>query len=248
MIRKLINIYKTRHAYFDSVNNRYSLIECEALSGVLTKIKSFMSQYGQDSLTMEIYANPKRFNPLIVSEKPIFEESWNIGDLLPLTSINEELGGFLFLLAYRLHPVTVFELGTHFGISGMYLAAGLSLNPRGFLYTMDRSVNILRHTKINLNPWKDRVNMITGEFKDMFPDIIPKRKNIDLAFIDGDHHKGAMTQYFNLLLPAITAGGAIVFDDITWSSYAAEDWKTISTDKHVFFSKDCGRFGFVVVK
>lgn len=197
---------------------------------------------------MNIYDNPGKFNPLYASQKPIIQKSYTISELISSTSVKGELASFLLLLASRLKSKSVLELGTYLGISGMYLAGGISLNARGVLHTVDRSNNSLKYAKIALKPWQDKVKIINGEFRNIFQDIFPECGKIGLAFIDGDHHKGAMTQYFDLLLPAINAGGVIVFDDINWSSYTTQEWKQISVDKRVFFSKGCGRFGFVVIK
>jgi len=248
LLNRYFNTWRARATLRDCLAGRYSIIERQVITRVQSNIKNFLSQCGEEMLLMNIYDNLGRFNPLCVNQKPINRESYTISELIPFTSIKGEIASFLLLLANRLKPKSVIEVGTHLGISGMYIASGISLNPQGVLYTIDRSKNSLKYAKMALKPWKDRIKIINGEFCDVFQGVLSECGKIGLAFIDGDHQAGAMTDYFNFLLPATLAGGVIVFDDIDWSSYAAEEWKKISIDNHVFFNKNCGRFGFVIVK
>ncbi len=245
---KYFNAWKARVILKDCLTERYSIIERQAINRVQQNIKDFLFQCGDETILMDVYDNPGKFNPLYAGQKPVAWKNYTVAELVPLTSVKEELASFLLLLANRLKSKSVLELGTHLGISGMYLASGISLNPHGILYTVDRSLITLKYAKMALKPWQDRIKIINGEFPDVFKDILPECGKIGLAFIDGDHQENSMLEYFRIIFPAMSCGGVMVFDDINWSSYTTQDWKKISADKCVFSSKDCGRFGFVVVR
>lgn len=245
---RYFNTWKARVAMRDCAAQCYSVVEHQAIARVQYGIKDFLNQYGDETLLMDIYDNTGKFNPLLVGQKPVGRQNYTIAELVPFTSVKDEIAPFLLLLASRLKPKSVLELGTHLGISGMYLASGVSLNPHGVLYTIDRSNNSLKYAETILKPWKDRIKIINGEFPNVFQEILSESGKIGLAFIDGDHQEKSMVEYSRIIFPAMNRGGVVVFDDINWSSYAVEEWKKVSADRHVFFSKDCGRFGFIIVK
>jgi predicted O-methyltransferase YrrM len=150
----------------------------------------------------------------------------------------------MFKLMRELQPTTIVELGTCVGISGMYCAAGLKMNNKGTLVTIEgakayASIAAENFSDVSLN----NVIQYTGRFSDVLPDILKNHRPIDFVFIDGHHDGDATISYFEQLIPFLSHSAWLVFDDISWSKGMKRAWKTIADDKRVLFSANLSLIG-----
>ncbi len=92
--------------------------------------------------------------------------------------------------------------------------------------------------------------MLKGNFDKTLPLILSDagglaNKEIDLAFIDGNHRLMPTLHYFDLIKPRISMDGLIIFDDIHWSREMEMAWNKIKADPKVTLSIDLFFLGIV---
>ncbi len=151
----------------------------------------------------------------------------------------------LYRIAKYYQPKTILELGTSFGITSSYLAAG---NPNARLFTIEGSsaiAGIARNTFQELA--LDNIELIEGDFDKSLPLLLTKVPSIDLAFIDGNHRKEPTLDYFRQLLQHSNASTILIFDDIHWSKEMEEAWAEIQRSPQVALTVDLFFIGLVFV-
>lgn len=133
---------------------------------------------------------------------------------------------FAWLAASR-RPDLIVEIGTAFGISGMYWLAGLEAARNGRLLTFEPNEVWQRIAARNLRAISDRAVSVLGTFEDEFEKQAGGQA-IDLAFVDAIHTSAFVDSQFNLLLPHMSPGGLILLDDISFSPDMAACWQRLS--------------------
>lgn len=155
----------------------------------------------------------------------------------------------MFKIIRTLQPTTVLELGTCIGVSGMYCAAGLKMNNKGMLVTIEGAASYASVAKENFTAVElNNIIQYTGRFSDVLPDILKDHQPIDFVFIDGHHDGDATVSYFEQLLPFLSRSAWLMFDDISWSKSMRRAWKTIAEDKRVSFSLNLSLIGICYIE
>lgn len=150
-------------------------------------------------------------------------------------------------LLYRIvkyyKPETILELGTSFGITTAYLAAG---NTTAKVYTMEGSPAIAEIARKTINRvGLKNIELTEGNFNNELPVLLQKLQSIDLAFIDGNHLKEPTLGYFLSLLNSSTPNSILIFDDIHWSAEMEEAWAVIHQHPAITLSIDLFFIGIV---
>jgi len=161
---------------------------------------------------------------------------------------SKKLAQLLFRIANHYQPETIVELGTSFGITTAYIAAAKG---NANVFTIEGSPSVAAIAKNNfreLNVYN--VHLLEGGFDSVLPQLLEKIKQVDFAFIDGNHRLDPTLRYFELLFKHADEQTILVFDDIHWSEEMETAWKIIK-DHHgvtctidlffiglVFFRKD----------
>ena len=149
----------------------------------------------------------------------------------------------LYRIAQYYQPKTILELGSSFGITTAYLAAG---NNNAKIYTIEGSgaiAGIARKTFERVGV--KNIELIEGDFNTILPGLLTKLGTIDLAFIDGNHRKEPTIDYFRQLAARSGPGTILLFDDIHWSQEMEEAWALIQQDPCVKLSIDLFFIGIV---
>jgi predicted O-methyltransferase YrrM len=152
-------------------------------------------------------------------------------------------GQLLFRIVNRDQPKHLMELGTSLGISGSYLAAA---NPNGTLITLEGSASIAgiaAETFHNLN--LQNIRQVIGNFEDSLPEVLRTNPAPDLVFIDGNHRKEPVLNYFGQFLKNRAPGALFIIHDIHWSREMEEAWQTICDHPEVMMSIDLFSAGFI---
>ena len=138
---------------------------------------------------------------------------------------------------------TILELGTSFGITTSYLAAG---NANAKVYTMEGSAAIAEIARKTFKRLElKNIELREGDFNNTLPALLAKLHTIDLVFIDGNHRKEPTLNYFEQLSTHAGSSSILVFDDIHWSPVMEDAWKTITQDASVTLSIDLFFMGIV---
>ena len=128
--------------------------------------------------------------------------------------IAPEQGAFMTMLTRLLHVRTAVEVGTFTGYSALCIAEGLSVNGR--LLCCDVSEE---WTSIAREHWQragvaDRIDLRIAPAIETLR-ALPREAHIDLAFIDAD--KPNYPNYFDEIVPRLSAAGVLLVDDVLWS-------------------------------
>ena len=150
---------------------------------------------------------------------------------------------FRIVKYYRLE--TIVELGTSFGITTSYLAAG---NANGKVYTIEGSAAIAEIAQKTFKRMDlGNIELTTGNFNNTLPALLAKLKAVDLAFIDGNHRKEPTLDYFTQLLNRSKQNSILIFDDIHWSADMEAAWTEIKQHSSVTLTIDLFFIGLVFI-
>ena len=149
----------------------------------------------------------------------------------------------LFRLVKNYQPQHIVELGTSFGITTAYLAAG---NPGAKLITCEGVPSIATIAGKGFGELGlTNIELVEGDFAATLSPVLARLKNVDLAFIDGNHRKVSTLSYFHQLLQYSTSSTILVFDDIHWSKEMEEAWALIRQEPSVTLTIDLFFTGIV---
>ncbi len=126
-------------------------------------------------------------------------------------------GDLLYALVRASRPETVVEFGTSFGISTLYLAAGVVDNGTGRVFGTEMNEAKIAAARSNLDEagLGDVVTILAGDARDTLAGIPGP---IGLVLIDG--WKDLCLPVLRLLEPRLAPGALVVADDITLPSMA----------------------------
>jgi len=148
-----------------------------------------------------------------------------------------------FRIVDHYQPQTIIELGTSLGITASYMA---SAKPAAQVITMEGAAEVAAIAKRNFaSLGLTNIKVTEGNFDNTLPGVLQKLKQVDLAFVDGNHRKQPTLQYFKQLLAKSHEGSILVFDDIHWSAEMEEAWAEIQQHPQVTLTVDLFFIGLV---
>ena len=151
----------------------------------------------------------------------------------------------LFRMVQYYQPKTIVELGTSFGITTAYLAAG---NNKATVNTCEGAASIAEIAQQTFLQLKsNNVKLTQGDFANTLPSLLNQLQQIDFAFIDGNHRKAPTLNYFQQLLVAANPSTILVFDDIHWSEEMEAAWVEIQQHPAVTLTIDLFFIGIVCI-
>lgn len=157
------------------------------------------------------------------------------------SSVTKDWGTFLYLCAKSFKAANILELGSCAGISGCYLA---SSNHCKTFTTVELMPRLAALAKTNLRQVSESAVVINGSIDERLDEILKSQnRSLDLVYIDGPHRYDPTLRYFQQLMPNLTKGALVVFDDIHWSPEMLEAWKLLREQNGFSDTIDVGRFG-----
>lgn len=155
--------------------------------------------------------------------------------------------------ALRLYHLTKFmkaghilEIGTSLGITTAYMAIG---NPDARLFTLEGCPVLSRIAKENFESLGIKnIELIEGRFEENLPIALDRLGKVDLVYIDGNHHKEAMLDYYNQCLDFAGNDTIIIFDDIHSSPGMEDAWEMIRKKEEVRVSLDLFTTGWLIFR
>lgn len=166
-----------------------------------------------------------------------------VSDIARYSPVPPKYGQLLSNLASEFGKPMIVELGTSFGISTMYLAAG---SPESVVYTIEGSDEIAGIATTNFaESGLKNIKVLTGSFDEMLPVVVETGIKPGLVFIDGDHRKEPVLRYFGKIAQWSDSDTVIVIDDIYYSKEMEEAWNEIKLNEKVSVTVDIFRMGIV---
>lgn len=170
----------------------------------------------------------------------------SIGAITKHSSKPAKYGRLLFRLARYLNPMNVVELGTSVGLSSCYMALS---NPDVKLTTIEGCPSIAEVAKNNFQKAGiQNIQLITGNFDNVLPNLLKSLPAVDFVFIDGNHRKEPTIAYFEQCIKKSVNDTCIIFDDIHWSDEMEQAWHNIIHHNSVTLSIDIFFMGIVFFK
>jgi len=152
----------------------------------------------------------------------------------------------LFRMIQYYDKKNVLELGTSLGTTTAYLSSSKN-NP--IVTTMEGSANIANIAQQNFALLHlQNIETIQGDFELTLPVFLSNNKNIDFAFLDGNHRKIPTLDYFEQILTSSHEETIFIFDDIHWSKEMEETWEIIKKHDAVTLTIDLFFIGIVFMR
>jgi len=150
----------------------------------------------------------------------------------------------LYRMVRHYQPATVLELGTSLGVTAAYLASALP--EHGRLITCEGAPAVAAKARSVFQELDLRqIRIVEGNFDETLPALLRELKQVDFAFIDGNHREEPTLAYFHTLLGYTQSRSILVFDDIHWSAGMEAAWKKICEHPAVTLSIDLFFIGIV---
>jgi len=166
-----------------------------------------------------------------------------VSDITRYSPVTKKYGVLLSNLAAEFGKPFIIEFGTSFGISTMYMAAAC---PDAMIYTMEgcpataeMAYQSFEETGLN------NIKVFIGSFDEILPEIANSAIKPGLVFIDGDHRKEPVLNYFNRIAEISDNKTVIIIDDIYYSKEMEEAWNEIKRYEKVSVTVDIFRMGIV---
>jgi predicted O-methyltransferase YrrM len=156
---------------------------------------------------------------------------------------SQKFGRLLFRLANFYRTATIIEMGSSLGISTAYLA---SADPASRVITIEGSPAIAGIATETFQKLKlQNILQVTGNFEDKLGFVIASQPPADLVFIDGNHRKKAVLDYFEKFMEKHSSSCLIIVHDIHWSREMEEAWDIIQEHPMVNMSIDIFSAGLI---
>lgn len=163
--------------------------------------------------------------------------------------IGNSIGSFFTWLTRTRQPNQITEIGSAFGVSGMYWAAGIELNGHGNLTTFEANEVWQLIAKKNISLITSKFSSICGPVEDHFKVLMFENTKIDILFIDAIHTSDVVISQLNFFETHLSAGALVIIDDINFSSDMKSCWSELSTRNCVASSLEIkDRIGIIEYK
>jgi predicted O-methyltransferase YrrM len=166
-----------------------------------------------------------------------------VSDIARYSAIPGKYGILLSNMAEAFGKPFILEFGTSLGISTMYMAASCPdanvITIEGCSTTSDIASDNFREAGLK------NIKVLNGPFDEILTEIRKKGMHPGLVFIDGNHRKGPVINYFNQVADMSDNKSVVIIDDINSSREMAEAWCAIKNHKNVTISVDIFRMGIV---
>ena len=137
--------------------------------------------------------------------------------LYPRMLSGQMQGQFLAMISRMMRPQYILEIGTYTGYATHCLAEGLTED--GVLTTIEVNEELEAFTRSFLEKSNrySQINFLIGSAMNIIPSL---DFTFDIVFIDAD--KLNYSNYYDLVINKVRAGGVIIADNVLWSGKVVE--------------------------
>jgi predicted O-methyltransferase YrrM len=173
-------------------------------------------------------------------------ESRRVSYIARCSPVTPKYGMLLSNLAAEFGKPLIIELGTSIGISTMYMAASCE---DAEVYTAEGCPAIAAIARQNFKEaGLKNIKIFEGPFDEVLPAFVNMDVKPGLVFIDGNHRKEPVINYFNQAAEISGSNSVIIIDDINYSKEMSEAWDEIKLHKKISVSIDICRMGILFFK
>ena len=137
--------------------------------------------------------------------------------LYPRMLSGQMQGQFLAMISRMMRPQHILEIGTYTGYATHCLAEGLTED--GVLTTIEVNEELEAFTRsfLEQSDYYSQINLLIGSAINIIPSL---DFTFDIVFIDAD--KLNYSNYYDLVINKVRAGGVIIADNVLWSGKVVE--------------------------
>jgi predicted O-methyltransferase YrrM len=166
-----------------------------------------------------------------------------VSDIARFSPVPEKYGVLLSGLAAEFGGQLIIEFGTSFGISTMYMALS---GRETMVATMEGCAATAGIADTNFKEaGLKNVRLYIGPFEDSISEIVKTGITPGIVFIDGNHRKKPVVEYFEKMAEISDNKTVIIIDDIYNTREMEEAWREIRKNERVTLSIDIFRMGIV---
>ena len=167
----------------------------------------------------------------------------SVSDIARYSAVPGKYGKLLANMAAEFGRPLIVEFGTSLGISTMYMASSCK---ETLVYSMEGCHETAGIAERNFKEaGLKNIRVIVGSFERSIPDIVRLNIKPGLVFIDGNHRKEPLLEYFGNMAEISDNNTVIIIDDIYYSREMEEAWNEIKRYEKVSLTIDTFRFGIV---
>ncbi len=126
-------------------------------------------------------------------------------------------GSLLRLLTSLAQPKHILEVGTFSGYATLCMAAALPPDGSILTYEINDEQEAFTRPWLEGSPYAEKIEFVIGDVLELLPQ---RDDTFQMAFVDGN--KRHYSDYYDLILPRISKGGLLIFDNTLWSGRAAD--------------------------
>jgi predicted O-methyltransferase YrrM len=142
----------------------------------------------------------------------------------------------LYRLTKYMKPGRILEIGTSLGITTSYLACA---NPESRIITLEGCPELSRKAREHFRKLGIKnAEVMEGRFEDTLSKALDMLGGIDFVFIDGNHRKEAVLDYYAKCLAFSNNDTIMVIDDIHSTAEMEQAWEQIRQMKDIRISLD----------
>ena len=141
----------------------------------------------------------------------------NVNVYMPRMLSGHLQGKVLSMLVHMINPKRILEIGTYTGYSAIAMAEALDDDSKLFTIDINEELEDMVRRYIKEAGFDNIIDFRVGNAINIIPDI---NEVFDLVFIDAD--KGNYSNYFELVIDKVKAGGFIIADNVLWSGKVLE--------------------------
>jgi len=165
----------------------------------------------------------------------------NLSEIATRSPVPAKYGALLAKIAAEFGKPLIIEFGTSIGISTIYMAKACK---DAKVITIEGCPSIAQIAKQNfIDSGLTNVALLVGSFDDLISDFAVQGVKPGMVFIDGNHRKEPVINYFNQMAKLSDSNSVIIIDDINYSIEMAEAWNEIKLHKKVSITIDIFRMG-----
>jgi predicted O-methyltransferase YrrM len=127
-------------------------------------------------------------------------------------------GKLLEMISCMIRPERILEIGTFTGYSSICLAKGLAEGGKLITIERDDEITAIAKQYISRSGLAGSITLLTGDARDIIPDL---EDQYNLVYLDAE--KDEYLDYYELVLPKVTAGGFILADNVLWGGKVIEE-------------------------
>ena len=133
-------------------------------------------------------------------------------------------GRVLSMFSQMIRPSVVLEIGTYLGYSALCFAEGLADGGKVITLDIQEETNAVARAYVDRTEYAGKIEFLLGNAVDIIPNL---HETFDLVFIDAD--KPNYSNYYDLVIGKVRAGGFIIADNVLWSGKVLDEIKDENT-------------------